>query len=438
MLVGLSLSRTRFFYGWVIVLVMAIIGGLSMALGSLNFGLFIKPMGDDLGIGRATFGWSQTARQVASAVTAPLVGGLVDRFGARWLLPVAAVITGGAMVGLASIQAEWQLIVLFMIMGFVGLSGPGAIVTMVPVTKWFVHRRGVALAITSIGGPLGGLLFMPLTQLFIDTSGWRMAWIQLAVLGAGLIIPLAWLFIRRQPEDLGLRPDGQASMPSSTTASPGLVVDERSWSRAEAFRSSTFWRLVIVFSLSMLAISTVGFHRIPSFMDRGLDPRLIALATALDAAASGVSSFGMGMLARRIPVRFIGAAGLLALILGSLLTIRADNHPIMFASMILFGLGIGSVILMQGLLWADYFGRGHQGRIQGVVTPITLITGGIGAPAAGYMHDLTGSYTSIWLVAVALLVMSAVLLVLTPAPSSPSAAAPLREGPISNQPRSLR
>ena len=75
------------FYGWVIVGVMAATGAVSMAMGALNFGLFIKPMGDELGIGRSTFGWAQTARQVASAVTSPSVGWLLDRSGSRVMLP---------------------------------------------------------------------------------------------------------------------------------------------------------------------------------------------------------------------------------------------------------------------------------------------------------------------------------------------------------------
>jgi MFS family permease len=73
----------RFFYGWVVVAVMAAVGALSMALGSLNFGLFVRPMGDELGLGRSIFGWAQSARQAGSAATAPLVGALLDRFGAR-------------------------------------------------------------------------------------------------------------------------------------------------------------------------------------------------------------------------------------------------------------------------------------------------------------------------------------------------------------------
>ena len=67
-------EQPRFFYGWLIVIVMGASGAVSMAMGSLNFGLFIKPMGDDLGIGRAAFGWAQTARQGAGALSSPIVG----------------------------------------------------------------------------------------------------------------------------------------------------------------------------------------------------------------------------------------------------------------------------------------------------------------------------------------------------------------------------
>ena len=102
-------GREPFFYGWVIVAVMAATGAVSMGMGSLNFGLFIKPMGDELGIGRAAFGWAQTARQGASSATSPLIGWLLDRYGSRVMLPVAALATGGALIGLAYVTSAWHL-----------------------------------------------------------------------------------------------------------------------------------------------------------------------------------------------------------------------------------------------------------------------------------------------------------------------------------------
>jgi len=423
----------KLFYGWIVVAVMATAGALSMAMGTLNFGLFIKPMGDDLGIGRSIFGWAQTMRQVASAATSPLVGGLIDRFGSRVLLAVSAAITGAALIGVGFSSQAWQIVALFAIMGVVGMSGPGALVTSVPVAKWFVQKRGKALSFMSLGIPIGGVVFVPLTQLFIDAFGWRHAWVVLAIIGAGIIIPLSLALVRRQPEDMGLLPDG--APPSSTAskatgshaprATPLAFADERSWTREEALRSSTFWRLVLVFGLVGLAMGTVGVHRIPAFMDRGLDPRLVSFATALDAAAAGVSTFTLGMLADRVPARFIGAVGYAILTLATALTVVADTTPLMFLAMITFGLGAGGLMLTQNYLWADYFGRQHLGSIRGVVMPITLVFGGTGAPLAGYVRDFTGSYSIIWVVGTVLMALGAMLLVLTPSPQKREGTVPV-------------
>ncbi|HEX2173337.1 MAG TPA: MFS transporter, partial [Dehalococcoidia bacterium] len=233
-------------------------------------------------------------------------------------------------------------------------------------------------------------------------------------------------FVRRQPEDLGLPPDGGPSpVSTSPAAAPSAshpaapapaAADERSWTRREAVRSGTFWRLVFVFSIVMLAVNSVGVHRIPSFMDRGLEPRVISYATALDAAAAGLSTFAMGFLAQRVPARLIGTGGFLMLALASWLTIIAADHSVMFVAMISFGLGIGVLMLMQNYLWAEYFGRQHLGSIRGAVMPITLICGGLGAPLSGYVRDITGDYTPVWLTATGLMVLGGIIIALTPPP----------------------
>ena len=410
-------ERPRFFYGWMIVFVMGASGAVSMAMGSLNFGLFIKPMGDDLGIGRAAFGWAQTARQGAGALSSPIIGPLLDRFGSRVMLPVAALTTGLAMLGLAKVQQAWHLVGLFSLIGFVGMSGPGALITSVPVLKWFVRDRGRAIAFTSLGIPVGAVLFVPLTQILIDAVGWRMAWVILAIVGVTVIVPLAAVFIRRQPEDMGLAPDGGADRQVGASSSDRSLSEE-SWTVHDAVRTSTLWRLVIVFSAVQLASGTVALHRIAAFMDRGLDPTLISFATAFDAVCAGVSTFAFGMLVRRVPVRFLGGLGFMMLASASVMTVWAYNLPIMFISMAVFGLGIGGMMFLQNFIWADYFGREHVGSIRGIVNPINLVVGGLGAPAAGYVRDITGSYDPAWWAGVVLMTFAALLTVLTPPPRS--------------------
>ena len=411
-----------FYYGWMIVIVMASAGAVSMAMGSLNFGLFIKPMGDELGIGRAYFGWAQTARQVSSSVTSPTVGWLLDRFGSRILLPVAAVITGGAMITLAFSSSSWHLVALFAVMGLVGMSGPGALVTSVPILKWFVRRRGAAVAFVGLGIPVGAMIFVPLTQYFIDAWGWRTAWIVLAILGISIIVPLSLIFLRRRPEDMDLLPDGLPPRAKPVneldTSEEPLEGLEISWTARNAMRTLPFWSLVVVFSMVALAIGTVAVHRIAAFMDRGLDPTLVSLATAFDAVCAGVATFAFGMLVRWVSVRILGAIGFCLLGLASVMTIYADYTSLMFVSMAVFGLGIGGMMFLQNFVWADYFGREYVGSIRGVVAPITLTVGGIGPPLAGYVRDWTGSYNSVWWGGVCLMFLAALVILATKAPKN--------------------
>ena len=161
----------------------------------------------------------------------------------------------------------------------------------------------------------------------------------------------------------------------------------------------------------------MALHRIAAFMDRGLDPTLIAFATAFDAVCAGVSTFAFGMLANRgVPARFLGAAGFAALAGASVMTIYADNLPVMFASMAIFGLGIGGMMFLNNFIWADYFGRENVGGIRGLANPINLAVGGLGAPAAGYVYDFIGSYDPMWWAGVCLMTAGTALALLTPAP----------------------
>ena len=296
------------------------------------------------------------------------------------------------------------------------MSGPGALVTTVPVLKWFVRNRGKAVAYVGLGIPVGALLFIPLTQVLINEIGWRGAWIVLAIIGIVVIVPLAAIFVRRQPEDVGLVPDGDLPDDSADGEGSRRLVEEVSWTVREAVRTTTLWRLVIVFSMVQLATGTVALHRIAAFMDRGMDPTLISFATAFDAVAAGGSTFLFGMLVKWIPARFLGAFGFSMLAGASVLTIYATNLPIMFVSMWIFGMGIGGMMFLNNFIWADYFGRGSVGGIRGLANPINLVVGGIGAPAAGYVRDWTGSYDPAWWVGVGLMSGAALLIVLTRAP----------------------
>jgi predicted MFS family arabinose efflux permease len=269
----------------------------------------------------------------------------------------------------------------------------------------------------SLGIPLGALIFLPLTQTWIERFGWRTAWVGLAALGTAIVVPLSIAFVRREPEDLGLRVDGE--LPGST-ARPAL--DERHWTLREARQTTSFWLLTAVFSLLMLAIGTMALHRIAAFMDRGLDASLVALATAFDAVMAGASTFAMGWLAGSVRSQVLGAVGFALLAVSAVLTILADEPIAMFVSMGLFGLGIGGMMFLQNIIWAEFFGRLHLGAIRGFTLPIIMIAGGVGAPVAGYVKDLGGSYDPIWWASTLVMALGAGVVLLLEPPAPPQGA----------------
>jgi MFS family permease len=412
-----------------------------MLLATINYGLTIKPMGDEVGISRFMFGIASTVFLLTSAATGPLVGRMVDRFGARPLIIVSAIVVGLAVASLGFIRDSWQLLVIWGAMGVISLGGPGALITIVPVTKWFVRKRGLALMIVSLGMPLGGALSVVISQQFIDWWGWRQSWWVLAAIGSLSVIPLA-LLVRRQPEDMGLLPDGvstQARSPrgaaplaaSRNGARPASKAENRAQKDAdeetsltvqEALRTRAFWLILATFTLVMFGMNSVGLHRTPHFMDIGIDPGLVSLATALDPLAAGLSILLIGALIGRISSRVLGVVGFCLLTLAIVLTIQTATASTMFAATLVFGLGAAPIMMLRSLMLAEYFGRRHQGSIQGVMLTVMLAIGSVSAPLAGWVKDATGRYEPFWWGVVGVIAAAALLIGLASKPRGKKAA----------------
>ena len=137
----------RFFYGWVIVATMFAVNFSTMATGTLNYGMFVLPMQNELALSRATFGWMQTTRRLSAGALSFAVGWLIDRYGPRVYIPVAALMIGGCLILVGMSSHAWQFIVLFSLVGVSGLAAPNGLVTSVPVAKWFVRKRGASAGV---------------------------------------------------------------------------------------------------------------------------------------------------------------------------------------------------------------------------------------------------------------------------------------------------
>jgi len=414
--------KGRIYYGWVIVAGLMAVGAVSTGMGGVNLGLFIKPMRDDLGIGTSIFGWAQTARIIGFAASGWLIGRLIDKHGGRLLLAGAGVIAGVAMFALANVQEGWQVILVFFVVGATGIQGGGGSLFMsVPLSNWFMRQRGKAMSVAFIGMPIGIFIFAPLSQLLIDEVGWRDTWLILGGGAAIIIVLVALLIMRRRPEDMGLHIDGvdpaQAAVAPASGARLPAFVDQVSWTRHEALRSSTFWRLTAIDGLRMLAMSSVGIFRVPFFIDdKGFDAHIVAFSLSAEAVFAVFVSLPTGWAVDRYQPRYVAAISTVCMIVGFLMTMTAGSIFQVFAATSVFGLGIASFIICQNSVWPAYFGHANIGSIRGASTPLMLVFSAIGAPLTGMSRDWTGSFVYAWLIGVLCLAIAVALLLITPRP----------------------
>ena len=224
------------------------------------------------------------------------------------------------------------------------------------------------MAIAFLGIPAGIFVFPILTQFLIARLGWQAAWIVLAAFAGPLLIFVGLFIMRRQPSDYGLLPDGDPPVaneegPDDTRSSPPPA--EYSWTRAQALRSPTFWRLALILGLLQFSTSSVGLFRIPHFVERGIDPALIGFAYQGEAIASVVAGLPVGFALDRFQARYLASATIIPRVLSVLATIYATTALDAAAATVLNGLAAASFVVVQNFIWPSYFGSRHIGAIPG-------------------------------------------------------------------------
>lgn len=404
-------QRSTYFYGWRIVAALFVINLAVHATALFSFGLFVIPMSNDLAISRSLIGWVVAVRLVSGGVSSYLIGKLLDRYGPRVIIAVTGLMAGLSILGLSFIDQIWQFFVLFAILGLTGLTAPGNLLTSVPVAKWFVQKRGKAMAIATTGLAVGGLAIAPIHQFLIDSIGWRGTWIISGLITILVIVPVSLMFLRRQPEDMGLHPDGIA--PEEEVANQANAASEAIWTVKEAFRTKALWLLIVGFTLANLSMGGFLLHRVPYWIEKGFEDNLVAFSMSADAVAFGLFIMLGGMILDRFPARYVAGLATLLQAFAIVLTIIGQDTFGLFSSGILWGIGSGVSILVQIYIWAAYYGRAFLGSIRGLVLPIFLVAQGISVPMIGYIFDRTGSYDNAWLLVLGLLLASAVIVTST-------------------------
>ena len=386
--------RVKIFYGWRIV-------GASLGLQFLFAGLFMQAFGAYVAVLSEERGWSKTTlsgaaalQSVEGALLGPVMGWLVDRFGARVLIHIGVVLMGLGFLVLSQIDSVGGFYGAVVLIA-VGTSCAGYFSLTITVVHWFHRLRARALSLMGMGLALGGLA-VPAVGWMMQTYGWRNAAMASGILMLAAGLPLARV-IRRHPDEVGEVVDGgPATAPSDATTADAphiTLAPQRQFTAREALRTRAFWFLALGHGFALLVVTTVSVHAI-SHMKEGLGYTLAqaSLVIMLMTVAQGGGLLLGALVGDRWEKRYLAAACMVGHMLGLLMLTYAVHPAMLGAFAVLHGVAWGLRGPFMQAMRADYFGLQAIGMIMGLSAFVIAIGQVLGPMVAGVLADATGNY----------------------------------------------
>lgn len=393
---------------------------------SSGFSVFVKVMGDDLGWNRSSIIAAATLGMVAAAIFGHLLGTQLDKkHGSRVITTFGMFVIGLALIAVGQVTEVWQLLALFFVAGAFGIYAYPALITPTIVSKWFVRRRGMAISFASMGMPSSGIMIAPYVNFLISRVGWRNAWPILGLTTWAMTVPWCFIFMRRRPEDIGLRPDGDpepVSLNPDVTPSYGSIRDEYPWTRHQAVRTRSFWLILASSSLGMMAFLGIllNFFAYVTDPPKGFTDGQATIGLVVLSASSLFGKLPWAFIADKVEIRYSTAFTYTVPALAMFLLINASSFWMLILWAVIFGTGVSGISPLPALVWGDYFGRAFLGSIRGITSPIAFLSQAAAPLFAAFMFDVTGSYTVSFTIFLGMFLFSAGLMLFAKRPHSPS------------------
>jgi MFS family permease len=387
-------SRER--QGWFIAGCLFLALFLLWGSGYNTAGLFIAPLLKQFGWGRTRVSTLFAVLALASGVSSPLAGRLLERVEARTVIVAGAILSGAGLVAASQANSFGPMMAAYTILGL-GLGFSTFVPTALVISNWFGERRGIALGIVMGGQSLGGMVMAPLVGYAIARWGWRVGELVLAAPMFAIVTPAVLALVRsRPPEDRADAAVAEATTTAAVAVEPqrgrDLFADVPGLEVAEALRTRSFWMIVAAQFLFPLAGAGAFVHMVAYLSGIGYGDAAAALSLSLLLLFATIGQPLMGVVADRIGGRraLALAFGLLAL---SLVILLAASQTAMLGLFVLvFGLIVAGPIVLSPLVVAESLGVKRYGSLMGLVGfPFTLGLA-LGPLAAGAIYDLTASY----------------------------------------------
>jgi MFS family permease len=403
--------NARYFYGWNVVGATFVMALFSFGLGFYGLTVYVATL-------QRLHGWSASAVSapvtvyyVAGALLTASIAGLYERFGPRAVVAGGSVAMAAGIAGLGIVTQPWQLYPAFLVMsvGWGSMSGAAINIILAP---WWERRRGLAVSIAFNGATLGGVIVAPVLIPLISVVGFRRALAAASLISLVVLLAVAAGVMRRGPAELGLGPDGD---PRPSTLAVRSAAGARRW-RGEALRTWRFWSVSAPFALALAAQVGVLTHLV-ALVTAVLGMGGAARAVSATTAAALIGRLATGVVVDRLNRRVVACATLVIQMIGLALLVWGRSAAGVYAGCALFGLGVGNLTTLPGLILAVEWPRERFSALVGLVVGINQFTFAFGPSLVGVIRDWTGSYAPALGACAALQAVAAAIVLLGPAPA---------------------
>jgi MFS family permease len=359
--------------------------GLLLSLGS-SFGqtYFISIFSGEIrlayGLSDGEWGGIYTVATMSSAFLLIVLGGRADTVPLSRLAIVVAGVFALACILMAFGASIWLLLLTVFLLRFCG-QGMMTHMLATAMARWFVATRGRAMAITSLGFPMGEALLPVVTIMLIGMIGWRATWGVAAAVIVLVLIP-ALMFLLAQDR----APKGS----NGGRGAPGLFG--RHWTRGEVLRHPLFYAFVPLLLTPGFIGTVVFFHAVHVAEVKGWTLTAMAPSYAAYAATSVTTGLVAGWAADRFgPTRLMPVV-LVPMALGMFLIGPAETPLGWSVALALAGVTQGIAAALSGTLLPTLFGTNHLGSVRSIATAIMVFSTAVGPGVTGWFIDRGVSY----------------------------------------------
>jgi len=377
-------KQPPFFYGYVIVA-----AGFAIQLVSVGafftYGIFFKPLLNEFGWSRAMISGASSLATLFVGFMGIFAGRLNDRFGPRVIMVVSGLFLGGGCLLMSLLQAPWQLYLFYGVIVGTGMASHD-IVTLSTVARWFVRKRGMMTGVVKVGTGAGQLMVPLIATALIAAYGWRSSYLIIGAAALVLFVLIALLF-RRNPQQMGLLPDGVESTVS--TASESM---ESGLSLREVVRTRQFWIISLAYFSAIYCLLTIVVHIVPHATDVGLSATGAAGVLSTIGGVSMTGRFIMGTASDKIGRKRSWIICFIIIIASFIWLQIARELWMFYLFAVIYGFAHGGFFVMVSPMAAELFGTRAHGVIFGIIYFAGTLGGAAGPFLAGYIFDITQSY----------------------------------------------